>query len=266
MKQISILGCGWLGLPLAKSLIEAGFTVNGSTTSEGKLAVLATHNVVPFLIALQENEVIGDLSLFLHNSNILIIDVPPKLRGNATESFVAKIQNIIPFIEKSAIEKVLFVSSTSVYGDYNEVVTEATVAQPDSESGKQLLQVEALLQKNKNFKTTIVRFAGLIGEDRHPVKFLAGRENLENPDAPVNLIHQDDCIGIIKIIIASNAWNDIFNAAHPLHPTRKDYYTQKAIEKGLPLPNFMNTAENHYKIISSAKILTELNYTFVTAI
>jgi UDP-N-acetyl-D-mannosaminuronate dehydrogenase len=90
MKQISILGCGWLGLPLAKSLIEAGFTVNGSTTSEGKLAVLATHNVVPFLIALQENEVIGDLSLFLHNSNILIIDVPPKLRGNATESFELK--------------------------------------------------------------------------------------------------------------------------------------------------------------------------------
>jgi nucleoside-diphosphate-sugar epimerase len=153
-----------------------------------------------------------------------------------------------------------------VYGDDNEVVTEVTIAHPDSESGKQLLLVESLLTQNTHFKTTVLRFAGLIGADRHPVKFLAGRENIENPDAPVNLIHQDDCIGIIKKIIATNAWNDIFNAAHPLHPTRKDYYTQKAIEKGLPLLSFMNTAENHYKIISSAKILTKLNYTFVTAI
>jgi nucleoside-diphosphate-sugar epimerase len=266
MKQISILGCGWLGLPLAKSLISAGYHINGSTTSESKLSVLKANNIAPFLISLHEKEVKGDLPLFLHNSSILIIDVPPKLRGNATESFVDKIQNTIPFIEKSSIEKVLFVSSTSVYGDDNEEVIETTLANPDSESGKQLVQVESLLQKNKNFKTTIVRFAGLIGADRHPVKFLAGRENIENPDAPVNLIHQDDCIGIIKKIIDTDAWDAIFNAAYPLHPTRKEYYTQKAIEKELPLPHFMNTAENHYKIISSAKILKELNYTFVRAI
>lgn len=266
MKQISILGCGWLGLPLAKSLIADGFIVNGSTTSTDKLGTLTTHNIVPFLIALNEKEVIGDLGLFLKNSNVLIIDVPPKLRGSGTESFVAKIKNCIPFIEKSPIEKVLFVSSTSVYGDENQIVTEKTVARPDSESGKQLLEVEAILQENKSFKTTIVRFGGLIGEDRHPAKFLAGRENLENPDAPVNLIHQDDCIGILKKIITSDVWGTVFNAAHPMHPTRKMYYTQKAMEKGLALPHFSNTTENHYKIISSDKILNELNYTFVTAI
>jgi hypothetical protein len=36
----------------------------------------------------------------------------------------------------------------------------------------------------------------LIGEDK-PIKFIAGRENMDNPDAPINLIHQADCIGII---------------------------------------------------------------------
>ena len=40
MTKISILGCGWLGLPLAKALIENGFSVKGSTTSTDKLTAL----------------------------------------------------------------------------------------------------------------------------------------------------------------------------------------------------------------------------------
>jgi hypothetical protein len=38
---------------------------------------------------------------------------------------------------------------------------------PDSEGGRQLVLVESLLQKNTDFKTTILRFGGLIGDDRN---------------------------------------------------------------------------------------------------
>ncbi len=89
-----------------------------------------------------------------------------------------------------------------------------------------MLEVEKLLQSNTNFKTTVVRFGGLTGEDRQPVKFLAGRENLENPDGPVNTIHQQDCIGIIEKIIEKKAWGEIFNAVKPYHPSRKKHYTK----------------------------------------
>jgi hypothetical protein len=57
-------------------------------------------------------------------------------------------------------------------------------------------------------------------------RFLAGKENLDNPNAPINLIHQKDCIGII-IKIAKQAWETTFNAATPYHPSRETYYTQK---------------------------------------
>ena len=40
MKQISILGCGWLGLPLAQQLVHEGYQIHGATTSEKKLIVL----------------------------------------------------------------------------------------------------------------------------------------------------------------------------------------------------------------------------------
>ncbi|WP_269240962.1 SDR family oxidoreductase [Flavobacterium limnophilum] len=263
MTQISILGCGWLGLPLAKALLENGFSVKGSTTSVEKISVLENSRIQPYLIALSENEAVGNLNDFLENSKILIIDVPPKLRGSDKENFISKIGNLIPFIEKSSVENVIFISSTSVYGEENWVVTEETELNPDTESGKQLVQVEQLLQSNSNFKTTILRFGGLIGEDRHPIKFLAGRTNLDNPSAPINLIHQVDCIGIIQKIIELNSWNETFNAVTPFHPSRKDYYTQKAVELNLALPEFNTENTSFGRIISSSKIETVLEYIFV---
>jgi nucleoside-diphosphate-sugar epimerase len=268
MTQISILGCGWLGLPLAKALLENDFSVKGSTTSNDKLSMLKNSGIQPCLISLSEDEIVGNLTDFLENSKILIIDVPPKLRGSEKENFVSKIRNLIPFIEKSAVENVLFISSTSVYGEDNLIVTEETELNPDTESGKQLVQAEQLLQSNPNFKTTILRFGGLIGEDRHPIKFLAGRTNIENPNAPINLIHQEDCIGIILKILrqAQNdklEWNETFNAATPFHPSRKEYYTHKAIEFNLPLPKFNSETLTFGKTIDSSKIEKVLGYTFV---
>jgi nucleoside-diphosphate-sugar epimerase len=262
MTKISILGCGWLGFPLAEALLSNGFSVNGSTTSTEKLAVLENAGIEPFLIALSENKTTGNVTDFLENSEILIIDVPPKLRGSGTENFVSKIRNVIPFIEKSSVEKVLFISSTSVYNDDDAFVTEETIPKPDTESGKQLLETEQLLQSNINFKTTALRFGGLIGEDRHPIKFLAGRENLDNPDAPINLIHQEDCVGVILKIIANDVWNETFNAVAPSHPTREMYYTQKALDLDLALPKFNHKNPSIGKTILSTKIETVLKYTF----
>ena len=262
MSQISILGCGWLGVPLAKSLLEKGYSVQGSTTSIEKISILKSEGITPFQISLGEDKIEGEIDLFLTNSKILIIDIPPKLRGDSKENFVGKIQTLIPFIEKSSIEKVLFVSSTSVYSDDNSTITEEFKPNPDSESGRQLLAAEKILQSNSQFKTTVVRFGGLIGHDRHPIKFLAGRKNIENPNAPINMIHQEDCIGSIEAVLNKNSWNETFNAVAPFHPSRKEYYTQKAIDFGLPLPEFDESKASVGKLILSTKIEEVLGYTF----
>jgi hypothetical protein len=55
------------------------------------------------LIVLSENKTIGNLTEFLADSEI-IIDVPPNFVAQKTENFVSKIRNIIPFIEKSAVQ------------------------------------------------------------------------------------------------------------------------------------------------------------------
>ncbi len=260
--KISILGCGWLGLPLAETLAQEGFPVKGSTTSESKTPVLGRAGIVPFLISLSADGISGDISGFLSGSEILIIDIPPKLQGGNSENFTGKIKTLVPHIEKAGITKVIFTSSTAVYADDETNVTEETTANPTTDSGKQLLETEMLLLENPNFETTILRFGGLIGEDRHPVKYLAGKLNLENPDAPVNLIHRKDCIGIMLSIIRAGIRNDIFNAVAPYHPSRKDYYTQKATELQLPFPSF-TTSGNPGKIIDSKKLISTFGYDFL---
>lgn len=262
MKQISILGCGWLGFPLAKHLLQSGYSINGSTTTESKLELLQNEGISPFLISLKANDIPRQIVDFLENSEILIINIPPGLRGNSGESFVSKMENFIPFIENSSVKKVVFVSSTSVYADENQVVTEETLPKPETESGKQLLISENLLLNNSNFQTTILRFGGLIGEDRHPVKFLSGRNNIENPDAPINLIHQSDCIEIIHKIIEKDVWNTVFNTVAPFHPSRKKYYTEKALEMNLLPPQFNENQASVGKTISSDKLIAVLNYEF----
>lgn len=263
MTQISILGCGWLGLPLAKSLLQNGFLIKGSTTSLEKISLLESEGITPYLVRLEEQQISASVADFLADSQILIINIPPKLRGGSTENFVAKITTLLPFIENSTVEKVLFVSSTSVYGEDNEFVSEASVLNPDTEGGRQLAIVENVLQKNSRFQTTFLRFGGLISDERNPVRFLSGRENIENPDAPINLIHQDDCIGIIEKIIALNSWDETYNAVAPFHPTRQEYYTQKATELNLALPKFaaLNTIVG--KTILNNKVIEVLDYSFI---
>ena len=262
MKNISILGCGWLGFPLAQKLLQSAYAVKGSTTSAEKMKLLENSGIAPFLISLETDAIHGKIDEFLSASEILIIDIPPKLGSAEAESFVSKINFLIPYIEKARVDNVIFISSTAVYADDDSIITEATKAIPETESGKQLLETEAVLQKNPNFKTTVLRFGGLIGEDRHPVRFLAGRENIDHPDAPINLIHQEDCIGIILKIIATDCWNEVFNAVAPFHPSRRAYYSAKAFEMMLPMPKFSHEKASVGKTISSEKTTGMLGYQF----
>jgi nucleoside-diphosphate-sugar epimerase len=266
----SILGCGWLGLPLATRLVSEGFEVAGSKTSSSDFENLRFFGINPFVIELTEEKSVGNFKQFLKDASFLVIDIPPKLRNvsnEETNSFVTKIKNCLPFIENSSVSRVVFISSTSVYGDsenYFKITTEESLLNPENESGKQLVIVENLLLANTHFKTTIIRFGGLLGPNRNPVAYLAGKQNVSNPDAPINLIHQDDCIEIIyQILIDNNPENCIFNCVAPFHPSRKKYYQEQARAANLEIPEFDYSKNSVGKIIDSKKLQTQLSYSFL---
>jgi len=259
-KQISILGCGWLGFPLAKLLLEKNYKVNGSTTNPSKLDFLHKKGIKSFLIEL--NPELKNVGKFFH-AETLIINIPPPRVENKIEYHKKQIESILNEARKSQLKNILFVSSTSVYGNINKEITEEDEINPETESGKALAEVENLLQNEKEINITILRFGGLIGYERNPGNFLAGKTNLKDGNAPVNLIHRDDCISIIYNIIENNIWNETFNACMPEHPVKKDFYTAAALKLNLTPPQFAEDENNSFKIINPTKLINTLNYKFI---
>ncbi len=262
--EVGILGCGWLGTPLAKCLVKKGFSVKGTTTSEDKVRGLNKIGVNTFIVNLTENKIDGDIDSFLQNVKILIIDIPPKLRKMNPENFVAKIKNLIPHLDNSDVSKLIFVSSTSVFADDAGEVDEDSAPNPDTDSGIQLLQVENIFRKNKNFETTILRFGGLIGADRHPSRTLSGKINVSKPEAPINLIHRSDCLKIIETIIANDIFGKIIHGVAPYHPSRSEYYIAKCDRFNIPPPEFKFAPTFTNKVLNS-KVLGDMGYAFLVA-
>jgi len=258
---ISILGCGWMGLPLAVSLIKKGYYVKGSTTTSEKMALLKDKQILPFVITVNTTVISGNMSEFLDGSELLIINIPPGMRNNSEEKFSKKIAKLLPYIENSSIQKVILVSSTTVYGMASGIITEATTPQPITSSAKELIAAEDLLRgSTTRFATTVIRFGGLVGKDRHPVKFLSGKKNLANPKGNINFIHQDDCIGLIKAVINKNYFGKTINGVYPHHPERATYYTEMAKQFSIEPPQFDATSPSETRKILSLYVESELGY------
>ena len=168
------------------------------------------------------------------------------------------------------MQRVLFISSTSVYGtseirtDSNEL-TEKSEPNPLTESAKQLLQAEQLLLQNKAFKTTILRPGGLLGEDRHPIFMLSGRTGLKGANQPVNLIHRKEILKIIGLLLSENWPDDYINLVYPHHPNKQDYYTREALLRSLDPPQYTTEKDPQGMKVLPA-VLLKYGYSFTYSI
>lgn len=245
--DIALLGSGWLGLPLARHFHQQGKRVVASTRQLMRFPEIEAAGAIPFLIDIDHY---NDRSAFL-NSRILIINITCK----NIDSF----QYFIDQIESGLVEKVLLVSSSSVYQNVQRAVSEDEGAEnPES----LLFQIEQLFRQNKGFKTTVLRCSGLIDSRRHPGRFFRHGKQVQQPDAPVNLVHLDDVIGIIDEIIRQQIWGEVFNAAADNHPSKRTFYSHARALLGQPPPDFADSDSQAFKIVSNTKVKQQLGYQF----
>ena len=260
MLKVAVVGCGWLGQPLAVLLLKNNYKVFGTTTSIEKIPDLKKLGIFSFLFDFNTSFLNQELT-FLNQIDVLILNIPPsKIKGDFNYSEV-----LLEFVKLLPIKtKVIFTSTTSVYPDTNEIADELYQF-TENDLKKETVQAEIKLSQFLKERLTIIRFAGLIGENRHPIKFLAGKKDIPNGNAPINLIHLEDSIGIIIRILQVNLWGHIINACYPKHPRKSDYYKDKAIEFCLETPLFIEQGENS-KLVSSIKSETILNYKYIFSI
>lgn len=256
---VSVLGCGWFGLPFARELVASGYRVLGSTTTESKRHALEEAGIEPFILNfLQQPVSEADLDFF--KADVLFIAIPPKRKEGKSSDYIKKIKHICHYASAKGVEHVVLISSTGVFPNANRVFNELDAPVPDSGGSQALLDAEQEVASGYPFSSTIIRFGGLIGEGRDPGRFFAGRKGIQNGLAPVNLIHLNDCIGISKAVLDREAFGPIYHACSPQHPTREEFYKRAAISSGLPVPVFHRELLD-WKIIDSVN-LASLSYSF----
>ena len=251
--RISILGCGWLGLPMGRLLASAGHTVRGSTTSPGKLPALQAAGLAPHLIRLPtapDETLYADAPGFW-DADVLIVAVPPP-RGVPDRAAASRVQleAVAAEATRAGVPWVVYCSSTGVYPPLNRAVAEAD-AGPDlgshhgplREGGAAVWAAEQTLRAHDAFETTVLRLAGLYGPGRPPGRFLAGKTDLPGGASPVNLVHQGDVIAAVHRLLARapadpSLRRDTLNLCADEHPSRADFYPEQARRLGLAPPTF----------------------------
>lgn len=248
MKTISIIGLGWLGLPLAEALQQQGWQVAGTKRNVGDCPIecykLDLNN-------LQINEEITQLL----KAQAMVIAIPPSKISE--ECYLSGIETLVSQAVEKGLKHLIFISSTSVLpqqaGDFDEKSAIDT---------SQLLTKEEQWLGRQTIACDILRLGGLIGKKRHPVYYLAGKSGLQGANQPVNVVHLEDCLSAISLLLSIPRGQRIFHLCAPLHPTRQAFYSQIAQQKGLPPLQFLPDYQPLVRTVSAEKICRELGFIY----
>lgn len=240
MKTLSILGAGWLGLEVAKTL-SLTYEIKASTTTEQKLTMFESLGFEPILL----NENSTNLNAFL-TCNVLLIALPP-----------SKCKDYLGFLEKictqeafEQIEHILFISSTSVYDKKEQTFHEdSTIVEPRSQM---VFDAESYMLQRKNI--TVLRCAGLMGAGRIAGKYFESQP-IKDPKSAVNHVHRYDVVRAIEFVLRRKLWG-VYNVCAPSHPTKQELYTHNAKKYEFTLPLFEGN-EGLNRIIDSKKLMKE---------
>ncbi|MEW7314388.1 SDR family oxidoreductase [Buttiauxella gaviniae] len=264
MKKVAIVGLGWLGMPLAMSLSARGWQVTGSKTMLDGVEAARMSGIDSYQLQLTPELVCDsdDLDALL-DVDALVITLPARRTGEGDDFYLQAVQEIVDSALAHNIPRIIFTSSTSVYGEKEGTVRETSPLEPVTASGRVLKELESWLHDLPGTSVDILRLAGLVGPERHPGRFLAGKTDVANGAHGVNLVHLEDVISAITLLLQAPKGGHIYNLCAPDHPTRAEFYSLMARQMNLDAPVFRTEAQNgRGKLVDGNRICNELGFEY----
>ncbi|MGQ5289679.1 SDR family oxidoreductase [Pectobacterium actinidiae] len=265
MKKVSIVGLGWLGMPLALALNGHGYHVTGTKTTQDGVEAARMSGIECYQLALTpELECDADeLNALLQQVDVLVVTLPASRTAEGGDGYAQAVQQLVNMARVFHVPRIIFTSSTSVYGDSSGTARENSPLQPTTVAGNTLVSLEQWLQHLPDTSVDILRLAGLVGGDRHPGRFLAGKTNLPRGNHGVNLVHQEDVLTAILLLLKLPNGGHIYNLCAPEHPARQDFYHEQARRLHLSPPQFAPVTDSAQgKIVDGQRICHELGFDY----
>lgn len=264
MKKVAIVGLGWLGMPLALSLSARGWQVTGSKTTLDGVEAARMCGINSYQLQLTPELVCDSEDLDeLLNVDALVITLPARRTGEGDDFYLQAVQEIVDSALAHQVPRIIFTSSTSVYGEAEGRIKEDFPLSPVTASGRVLKELEQWLHDLPGTSVDILRLAGLVGPERHPGRFLAGKSDVANGGHGVNLVHLEDVISAITLLLQAPKGGHIYNLCAPAHPTREEFYSQMARQLNLVAPAFRAQAKpGHGKLVDGSRICNELGFEY----
>ncbi len=268
-KQILVVGAGWLGLPLAHALQSRGYKVIATRTSVEGVAEIAQAGLDSLCLDLnairsEEEELALTDQLIKNQINVIIGCFPPGFRQGGGALYASQWAQLVQVAKRIGVEKIIMISSSSVYPERAEIMTEDMARLPIAKgredfSAKSIIMLTAEEHvRNSTLDYVIVRCSGLFGPNRHPSRF-ASKLKTVSDQASANMLHLDDAVGAI-IFCLEHVDASVVNATTPETCDKVTFYRAALRSVGLDTSlNLVNSEPD--KTISSEK-LQGLGYHF----
>ena len=260
LHKIAVVGCGWLGLPLAQSFLDRGYEVLGTTRNEDKLEKLSNLGIKMSLLNFTNSE-LEVAPHFFDDVTVCFLNIPPN--RNEPSQYANKCLAISKLLPEKC--QLIFASSTGVYLDVNKVIKEDELEHAAYRHDNPVLQAEKDLSASMGKQLTIIRFAGLIGPNRNPASYFSGKSKIKSGLNPVNLIHLNDCVRLVQHVIDNDQFGHIIHACYDGHPARMDYYSKVCKLLNIAEPEFISQLDS-WKIIDSSYSQKMLSFDYLESL
>ena len=251
MENYLIIGFGWLGKALAQELKNDQVKLWASSSDAVKLLEMKTNGICGISL-IKTNQVLSYKELPNEHFDKVIITLPP---------FDGVLESLKNILQNLSFSQLVFTSSTGVYTDTDSLMDELSPVNDAS----LVFQMEECIRSYTTSTYQVLRLAGHIGPNRHPVRyFLRHRRDISNGQAPVNLIQQKDIIAAIRVVLQDVKQDSVYNVCWPEHPTKEDYYGNLVLQMGEEKLSFLEGI--HGKKIDGSKITRETRFEYAHSI
>jgi nucleoside-diphosphate-sugar epimerase len=270
-----IFGCGYLGSRVAKLWRQRGDQVTAVTRSADKAAAWAGDGWQSLVADIHRPDSLAGIARLPPIDTVLFaVGFDRAGSQSIRQVYVDGLANVLAALP-AAVGRVIYISSTGVYGQVaGEVVDETSPCQPSREGGEACLAAEQILRES-NFadRAIVLRLAGIYGPGRIPraAELRAGTPIAAPSQGFLNLIHVDDAARIVLLAAEQATPPKLYCVSDGQPVVRADYYTELARLLHAPPPKFAEPQPDSPaaqragsdKRISNARLVTELQPEFL---